>query len=172
MAQKIILNIGVSGAGKSKWSKYYIARNPKTIRINRDDLRRTIRGHLEGYYQQPRPMLNALENMVNKLEEYTLLQAFLSGWDVIIDNTNLKTAYIKKWLEYIHYMTEGEENKPEIWFKIFTEDNAHTLKQRVNLRDAPPSWQSMDYIDKQVEDLPHIIHYIEKNHKNQIINGD
>lgn len=168
---KIIINVGVSGSGKSTWSTNYIKQNPRTVRINRDDLRKTLKGTLDGYYQIQKGLLNANENLINKLEEYMLTQAFLSNFDVIIDNTNLKPSYITRWLDFIFYLAEGEETQPEIWFKLFPEDNAHTLKQRVNLRDVPPSWEALNYIDHQVKNLEFMKRYLEINHPKQLING-
>ena len=44
---KIIFLVGMSGAGKSTYATKYINDNPDTIRVNRDDLRKTFVGTLE-----------------------------------------------------------------------------------------------------------------------------
>lgn len=167
---KIIINVGVSGSGKSTWSTNYIKQNPRTVRINRDDLRKTLKGTLDGYYQIQKGLLNANENLINKLEEYMLTQAFLSNFDVIIDNTNLKPSYITRWLDFIFYLAEGEETQPEIWFKLFPESDIVTLKTRVYQRDNLDS-KSLEYIEHQVKNLEFIKRYLEVNHPKQLING-
>jgi hypothetical protein len=169
MSQQIIINVGVSGSGKSTWSKDYIRTHPRTIRINRDDLRKCLRGTLDDYYQSE--FLNSREDLINKLEEHALAQALLKGFDVIIDNTNLKPSYIMRWVDFIKYWNDDEipENQATFNFKIFPESHTETLKKRINIRDAPLGWDKLNYIDKQVASLPEIIKYINKNFLNQII---
>jgi hypothetical protein len=166
----IIINVGVSGSGKSTWSKDYIKAYPRTVRINRDDFRQCLKGTLDGYYQSK--FLNPTEDLINKLEEYTLVQALLKGFDVIIDNTNLKPSYITRWVDFITYWNEDEvtENQATFHFKIFPEADANVLKKRVNVRDAPLGWDKLNYIDKQVASLPGVIKYIIEKFPNQIIN--
>jgi len=166
----IIINVGVSGSGKSTWSKNYIKTFPRTVRINRDDFRQCLKGTLDGYYQSK--FLNPTEDLINKMEEYTFVQALLKGFDVIIDNTNLKPSYITRWVDFINYWNDDEtaENQISFSFKLFTESNAHFLKQRVNVRDAPIGWNKLDYIDKQIASLPGIIKYVIEKFPNQIIN--
>jgi len=160
MSQTLIINVGVSGAGKTTWSIEYIKKNPRTVRINRDDLRVALKGTLDGYYDQDRGFLNATEDMINKLEEYTLIQALMKGFSVIIDNTNLKPAYINRWTDLLREWNEDEEVKVDLKFKIFPLNDAQVLKKRVNVRDAPLGWDKLDYIDKQLRSLPEIIRLI------------
>lgn len=167
---KVIINVGVSGSGKTTWSTEYIKNNPKTIRINRDSIRLGLCGTLDDYYQSK--LLNMREDMINNIEEYTLIQALLKGFDVIIDNTNLKLSYISRWENFVKQWNEEEafENQVSFNFKLFTESNVDTLKKRVNVRDAPLGWDKLDYIDKQVASLPNIFAYIKSKYSNQIIN--
>src|SRR5688572_9163933 len=112
MSQKVIINIGVSGSGKSTWTKDYISKNPKTVRINRDDLRVVLKGTLDGYYDQDKDLLNSTEHLINRLEDSILVHSTSRGLDVVIDNTNLKPAYVERWVKIIKCLS-GE---PEVFF--------------------------------------------------------
>jgi hypothetical protein len=170
MSQQVIINIGVSGAGKTTWSTNYMAKNIGNYRINRDSIRTQLVGTLDGYYQ--RKDLNFLENLVTELEEQYFVKFLQKGISIIVDNTNLKPSYIQKWLDLVHIwnVNQPELKKVQVKFKIFPEDNAHFLKKRVNVRDAPLGWDKLNYIDKQVISLKDAISFVERNYKDQIFN--
>lgn len=44
----VIITVGISGSGKSTWSTNFIKENPKYLRLNRDDIRKTLVGDLDG----------------------------------------------------------------------------------------------------------------------------
>lgn len=167
--QEVIINIGVSGSGKSTWSTDFIKKNPNYVRVNRDDIRKTLRGDLDGYYKQDKKVLEGLELFINQIEESMAIQALFRGYSLIIDNTNLKEAYIKRWVYLARDYNEPQDNIP-IKFKIFRESDPKILKKRVDVRDAIIDPKGLDYIDKQVVSLKSIISYVENNFKNQIIN--
>lgn len=48
--KKLIILVGISGSGKSTWATEYIQKNPDTLRINRDDIRKSLVGTLKNYY--------------------------------------------------------------------------------------------------------------------------
>lgn len=165
---KVIINVGVSGSGKSTWTAEYQKKNPKTLRINRDDIRKLLRSSLDGYYDSY--LLNTIEKIINALEEDIFVQAFMGRFDVIIDNTNLKEKYINRWLDLVDAYNEGEDEKIEVFFKIFPENNVETLKKRVNVRDAPDGWDKLKYIEAQVVSLENITKFLNDHHKEIIIN--
>lgn len=162
--QTIIINIGVSGSGKTTWSTSYINQYPNFMRINRDDLRKTIRGSLTGYYEQKD--LNKIEGLITDWEANMLVTMLRKGYDLILDNTHLKSSYIKEKISLIEYWSDILGIPVEIKFKIFPLDNAWTLKSRVKERDGR---FEADYIDKQLLQLKSVISYVEENYKNQIL---
>lgn len=163
--QQVIINIGVSGSGKSTWSTSYIDQNPNFMRINRDDLRKTVRGSLTGYYEQKG--LNKIESLITDWEATMFVTMLRKGYDIIFDNTHLKFSYIREKMLLIEHWSEALDIPVDIYFKIFPFDNPHKLKTRVKERDGR---FEADYIDKQLEQLRTIIPYIEEKYPNQILN--
>jgi len=167
--QQVIINVGVSGAGKSTWSTFYMKQNIGNYRINRDSIRLQLVGTLDDYYI--RKDLNFLEKLVTEFEEIQFINLLGQGASIIVDNTNLKPSYIQKWVDFVQVWNEDlpELKKVQVKFKLFPENNAHLLKQRVNKRDAPLGWDKLNYIDKQVNSIRSAIAYVEDNYKDQII---
>jgi len=166
MNQQVIINVGVSGSGKTTWSSNFIDKTPYSIRINRDDLRRHFYGTLQGYYHHK--ALNGREKYITEIEELLFLNNLQEGNHIVIDNTNLKPSYIERWIQYVKAYNEMRGTTVEVKFKIFPEKNKQLLKERINYREN--SLTSVDYIDKQISSLPSAIAYVEDNYKTQIIN--
>lgn len=159
--RKIIILIGISGAGKSNWAINYIKENPNTIRINRDDIRKTLVGTLSGYYQ--RKDLNTLERMVSFGEEDIFNSGQWADYDIIVDNTNLKQSYINKFIEL------AQRTNYTIHFKLFDID-LKEAKDRVFKRDFGPSEEDKTaYIDKQFKQYQEIKKYILTQYKDWIL---
>lgn len=167
MAQQVIINVGVSGAGKSTWTRSELHNRYNTIRINRDSIRESLYGTLDGYYD--RKDLRQREENVTRIEEMLFVDAMKLGQSIIVDNTNLKGEYIKKWVNFVRAYNDVFKSDIKVYFKIFPENNAEVLKKRVNVRDAPLGWDKLNYIDKQVKSLEGAIAYVKKNHKDQIL---
>lgn len=107
---KIILMVGISGAGKSTRAKE-IAEKTGAIIINRDKLREMFFGYNESnihsYYTQADLYLK--ENQVTSFQNYLIERALVKGNDVIIDNTNLKLSYINDFARiFSKYVLEFE----------------------------------------------------------------
>lgn len=77
---KIIIMRGIPGSGKSTLSKKYVKKHPGTVRINRDDLR-----DMSGL-----PYSKKNEGLNLEFNNALILKAFDQGYDIIIDNTNMK----------------------------------------------------------------------------------
>lgn len=95
---KIIILSGISGSGKSSFASTTVRHNPERyIVVNRDKLREAHYGYLEDtiseYYH--RNDLNYLENQITAVQDNLIEFWLKKGKDVIIDNTNLKSSYIK-----------------------------------------------------------------------------
>lgn len=80
---KVIICIGIPASGKSTWAKSFCHENPNFIRINRDDFRR-----MRGDYWIPEQ-----ENLITKFENSCTDIALASGFNVIIDATNLNEKF-------------------------------------------------------------------------------
>lgn len=169
MKQQVIINIGVSGSGKTTWSTNFIKKNPKYFRINRDDIRKMLVGTLEGYYSSPEFI--SRETYVSEIEEILFVNSLGKGKSVILDNTHLKPSYIQKWVDFVAAWNEDleESEKVDFVFAIFQENNIQELKKRVNVRDAPSSWKALDYIDKQATSIRSAVAYATDNYPNNII---
>lgn len=174
MNKEIIINIGVSGSGKTTWSTNFIKQNSNYVRINRDDIRKTLVGNLDGYYQ--RKDLRSLEDMVTQLHDYYwywILEC--SSKNIIIDNTNLKFSYINPYIEY----KSGNGNKIGIKYKLFdisldqAKANVYTRENNinVNIQPVPKKYledSSVQYIDKQYQQYLQIKKEIQENYGEHI----
>lgn len=160
--KEIIICVGISGSGKSSWTTQFIKDNLNYLRINRDDIRRTLVGNLDGYYQ--RKDLNSIEKIINYTEENLIKSLEWGNYNIIIDNTNLKESYINKWFE----LTESLETTFDFKFKLF-DIALEKAKQRVCIRDNFIFNKDVEYIDKQFEQYKQIKKFIETNYKDKII---
>ena len=96
--KKVLVLTGLSGSGKSTFARQFCAENPNWLRVNRDDLRRSLLPiSLSEYWQTwPDREKNRIENLVNELQKTAILEGLQRGWYVLIDNTNLKQSYINE----------------------------------------------------------------------------
>lgn len=155
---QVIITIGVSGSGKSTWASKFVKDNPGWVRVNRDDLRKVLVGNLDGYYQ--RKDLNTLEMIVTQYSQLLIINLLLRDFNVIIDNTHLKPAYIEEIRAFIL-----DKIPVDFKFKIFPLKDSTILKDRISARDSVDT----SYIDKQIQSLPGITSYIEDNYKENMI---
>lgn len=157
----ITILVAPSGSGKSTYTIKYCNENEHTLCINRDNIRRLIVGSLDNYYE--RKNLHYLEQVVTNIEGSLFFEYTQSNYSIIVDNTNLKQSYIKRWIDLAkHY-------KYNIWFKII-ECDINECKARVLERDFPgrDEMELIDYIDKQHQSFNSIVDWINKNYKNRI----
>lgn len=84
---KVILTVGIQASGKSTWAIEEVKKNPnKTVRINRD----SIRNMLSNY-----TFTEQNERLVTKVCDAAFKFAAKGGYDIILDNTNLKSKNFK-----------------------------------------------------------------------------
>lgn len=96
--QYIHILIGISGSGKTTWSRNLIKKDPNTVRVNRDDIRMQITA------SKDRLLDSKLEKLVTKIQHEQIKTMLDSGYNVIIDNTNLKGSYIKGFIDAFNHM--------------------------------------------------------------------
>lgn len=153
----IILLVGISGAGKSRWATEYLQAHPDYICINRDSLRLALVRQLKGYYR--RPDLHRLEQIVNNITDCLLEQAEFKGYNVLVDNTNLDFKYL---IQFINY-----PKVKSFQFKLFNV-RPELAKTRVALRDGLEP-EDLAYIDKQAKQYTRIKDYIEQTYNDKLI---
>lgn len=84
---KIIFLKGLPGSGKSTWAKEYIKENPKTKRVNKDDLRSMLDASVWSKEN---------EKFILSMRDLIIEEALCSGHDVIVDDTNFHPDHEKK----------------------------------------------------------------------------
>ena len=82
--KKIILTIGLPGSGKTVWSKEYQAKNPNTVRVNKDQLREMLH---DSVWSEGR------EKFILKVRNFIVEESLKEGHDVIVDDTNLHSKH-------------------------------------------------------------------------------
>ena len=181
MKNKVTILVSPSGGGKSTFTKSYVESNPFTVVCNRDSLRRAIHPNQKDWYK--RLDLYKLEALVTELEYLTFSEALENGYDVLIDNTNLKQSVINK------FILRAENHEVPFFFKIIDVPK-DICKRNVLCRDfnyAPAidnlvykkeytlnhveidSCEEVAYIDKQYEDFLKIKPWIETNYKDKLL---
>lgn len=156
---RAIINIGISGSGKSSWTADFLKKNNDYLRINRDDLRQVCVKDLKEYYL--RKDLKLLEDIITNMESDLFINYIKFNKNIIIDNTNLKEKDINKWL-YLFMI-----HNVDFSFKLFDCD-LDIAKQRVMNRDNLIEVET-GYIDKQYKNYKNIKKQILKNYEDQII---
>lgn len=97
--KKIVVTVGVSGAGKSTWSHEQWKTNPTgVVVVNRDSIRNLLFGFTDQTIQEyyTRPDLNKLEKQVTKYEDTLINEALCEDKTVIVDATHLEKKYLTR----------------------------------------------------------------------------
>lgn len=124
--KKILILVGCSGAGKSTFAKEIQTQDPSFKRINKDDLRLMIDN---GVWSREN------EAWVQKQAEAMLTKALKDGYNVIWDNTNLKSDMRKR----VHKIAEqvGDVLVKEIYFNVALEECLRRNALRTGLAKVP-----------------------------------
>lgn len=134
--QEIIILVGISGSGKTTWCEDFIKENPGYVRVNRDSVRMEITASNSRFLERD------LENLVTKMQHEQIRTCLLEGFNVIIDNTNLRRKTISD-------ITISFNHLANITIR-FVEEDLDICKERVIIRDA---LEDVSYIDKQYSNL-------------------
>ncbi|GAB4047776.1 phosphatase domain-containing protein [Spirosoma litoris] len=98
MKQVLILT-GLSGSGKTTFARQFCAENPNWLRVNRDDLRRSLLSvSLQEYWTTWTDReKDRLESLVSEIQKTAILDGLTRGWHIVVDNTTLKLKYINEY---------------------------------------------------------------------------
>jgi predicted kinase len=122
--KKITITVGLSGSGKSTWAKAFCQENPNWLRINRDEIRKSMLAvSLNEYHEWDKDAKYRIEKLVTAQHNQLLVKALEGGWNVILDNTHLKLSYLN---EYRKLLTEHFESF-EITYQVFETPLAQCL---------------------------------------------
>ncbi|AST15390.1 polynucleotide kinase [Streptomyces phage Samisti12] len=88
MATLLILR-GVPGCGKSTFAHQWLMEGERRARVNRDDIRMQFFGKETGVD----------ENMVTQIEHMQVDSLLKAGYSVVVDDTNIRHAYIKAFVK-------------------------------------------------------------------------
>lgn len=149
---KVIFTVGISGAGKSTWSKQFVLDNKNYVRVSRDDLRLMLCSNNTDYYK--RKDVHILEGLVTEAVQKSISTALDLGYNVIVDQNNYNISHINSLLAYI----ERNHSKVEYYYKRF-EIPLKTAQQRVYIRDYFYNSDDDEYIDYHAQPE---VEYIEK----------
>ncbi len=128
--QQVLILTGISGSGKSTFSRQFVQQNPRWLRVNRDDLRKSIISvSLNDYWQWDKNQISRIETLVNELQKTTVQEALRRGWNVLIDNTHIKQKYINDLVK----LTEGFE--VEVRFKLIEISLEEAIERDRNRED-------------------------------------
>lgn len=147
----ITILIGVSGSGKSTYTREILKTHPNSVRLNRDDLRRTLFGVEQtdrSYYE--RTDFRKCENLISEIVEQSIYDMLNQGLDIILDNTHLQKKYIDEILRKFNHLTDINLMFVHGTTKINLEVCKNRLLERFK-NDSNPS-EAVQYLDRQFQD--------------------
>lgn len=90
---KLILTRGIPASGKTTWAKAWLLEDPEhRARSNRDDIRAMLGFPPIGDHAQ--------EQRVTKIQRQIVEHCLTEGYDVVVDDTNLRAKFVKDWLRF------------------------------------------------------------------------
>lgn len=109
--RKALILTGLSGSGKSTFAKQFCLTNPNYLRINRDEIRRSLLPvSLPEYWQTwTEEARSRVESLVNDSQKALVASALARGWNLLIDNTNLKLSYLNEFRKLLSSHTDALE---------------------------------------------------------------
>jgi len=171
MKREALILIGISGSGKSTYTKQFLEENNNYIRYNRDAFRETLLpNHIKTWYK--RKDLNDLETLINSFKINII---YKSNYNIISDNTNVNLKTLKEEIDLFKKWGIG------IKFKLFPID-VNLAKNRVFNRDYVfykdekfennydcSGREEVNYIDSQLAKYAMTEAFISEYYKDKII---
>jgi predicted kinase len=117
---------GVPGCGKSTFAHQWLKEGERRARVNRDDIRMQFFGKETGVD----------ENMVTQIEHQQVDMLLKSGYSVVVDDTNIRHAYIKAFVKIASkYGVPVAVKQFDVDLKVAIERNAQRASR--GGRDVP-----------------------------------
>lgn len=137
--QKILFMIGLPASGKTTFSKKFVIDNPVYIRVCRDDLR-----NMRGQYFLPEQ-----EHLITLMEHSCIQSALKSGYNVVVDATNLKDSYVNA----IKKLSLKINKNIKFEYKDFTDVTLEECIKRDSKRSNPVGKEViMNFYDKYIKE--------------------
>jgi len=132
MKQKIIILKGLPASGKTTWAREYIAKNPNTKRVNKDDLRAMLDN---SKWSKDR------EKFILKIRDIIVCEALREGKNVIVDDTNFHKSHEDRMNKIAidfgeGYALDGKDYTVEVKVKEFNASLDECLERDAK-RDKP-----------------------------------
>lgn len=140
---KIKILSGIPGCGKSTWARNFIAKNPDTKRINRDDLRKMF---------DDSRLTDGNESFVNKAKLALVKTGIDFDKDMIIDDTHCYNDYLVWLINEIRTYAKGLDKPITIELVDFDID-ADTCVKRNDERDAKVEKAAIYHMISQKKDI-------------------
>lgn len=96
---KIILLVGLPGAGKSTWTREYLKSNPNTVVVSSDDLIEEFAKENSLTYSEAFKLVN--QNEIEKAMMQRFNDAVAEDKDIIVDRTNMTSKGRNKFLSKV-----------------------------------------------------------------------
>ena len=120
--QKIVFTRGIPCSGKSTWAKERVRTGQgKWKRINKDSLRLMVD---DGRWSKNK------EKFIVHLRNTFIREALSKGFNVVVDDTNLKGGHVEDIKKLIHIFGPTNVDVEEKWFPIHVEDAIELDKRR------------------------------------------
>lgn len=139
---------GVSGSGKTTFAETLIQENINRVRLNRDDLRKTLFNVNQtdtSYYA--RKDIRRCENLVSEIIDQAMYDMLNKGLDIVLDNTHLKEKYINDIIRKFNHLSDIN--------LIFTHDlsketlNSFKTRLEDRYKGSDNIQEKISYIDRQ-----------------------
>lgn len=91
---KLILLTGLPGSGKSTKAEELVKKNRNMIRVNKDTLREMLYFLPKDWGPDGKNFRSCIEDFVFNAEKMIAHLALRDGFDVVVDDTNLRPGYV------------------------------------------------------------------------------
>lgn len=117
--KNIIITIGLPGSGKTTWAKDFVKENPNYVRVERDELRFSLKNIPIGD--------SKFEKLVTQLQYQMVHTSLNNKYNVILSDTNCNKKYLLQFIDEF-------KTKADITFKVFDTPIEECIK-RDSLRE-------------------------------------
>lgn len=120
MKQTVYLTCGLVGSGKSTWAKHIVNAEEDYVIVCRDDIRTMLKGSYIYDYN--------IEELVSAIAAVAIMKGLQDGYNIIIDETNIKKSKRSFWLNIIEQSDTPDVNSIVMYFP----ESENNLENRMN----------------------------------------